>query len=125
MRRRTLFLSAVALTVAALAAACAHTVAYDPYLATIDVQSAANEAADDAGLNLYFGYECELDADPHDSSRFTVNCQTSTGDGKLTTMTGRGQADSSRHYHGRFVIAVEGKPVVRLTCLGSEEEPRC
>ncbi len=119
----------VALVGGALAATvvvgCAHPVAYDPYLTTVDLQQAGSEAANDAGLNLYYGYECEVDGDPRDQTRFTVDCETTTGDGQTTTLTGSGQADSSRHYHGTWIIAVEGRTVATLHCLGNEEAPRC
>jgi hypothetical protein len=116
---------AVALCTAALLFGCAHPVPYDPWYTTIDVQQAGSEAANDAGLNLYYGYECTIDGDPHDQSRFHVTCETTTGDGLPTTLTGSGQADSSRHYHGTFVIKVEDRTVATLHCLGSEEAPRC
>ncbi len=115
----------LALALGLVAGGCAHAVQFDPYLTTIDIQQAGSEAANDAGLDLYFGYECEVDGEPHDQTRFTVDCQTSTGTGLTTTLTGEGQADSSRHYHGRFVIEVEGKQVAVLHCLGNEEAPRC
>jgi hypothetical protein len=107
------------------ASACAHTVPFDPWFTTIDVQQAGSEAANDAGLNLYYGYQCSITGDAKDQSRFTVFCQTTTGNGLATTMTGSGQADSSRHYHGTFVIKVDDKTVATLHCLGSEEAPRC
>ncbi len=124
-RCRRLVAAVVGLVGAAGLVACAHTVPYDPYLTTIDIQQAGSEAANDAGLNLYYGYECEVDGDPHDQSRFSVNCQTTTGDGRPTTLTGSGQADSCRHYHGTCVIEVDGHKVATLHCLGSEEAPRC
>ena len=124
MRVRVLAVS-VALAVGAVATACAHTVPFDPWLTTIDVQQAGSEAANDAGLNLYYGYECSITGDAHDQSRFTADCQTTTGKGLVTTLTGSGQADSSRHYHGTFEIKVDGKTVATLHCLGSEEAPRC
>jgi hypothetical protein len=114
-----------AFAVAVGAIACAHTVPFDPWLTTIDVQQAGSEAANDAGLNLYYGYQCSIIGDAHDQSRFTADCQTTTGDGSVTTLTGSGQADSSRHYHGTFEIKVDGKTVATLHCLGSEEAPRC
>jgi hypothetical protein len=122
VRTRALLLVAAVVLVAV---SCAHAVPYDPFLTTVDIQEAGSEAANDAGLNLYYGYECEIDGDPHDQTRFTFDCQTTTGDGRVTTLTGSAQADSSRHYHGTFTIAVEGKPVVTLHCLGSEQAPRC
>ncbi len=125
MRLRVLATAVTVVAATLVALGCAHATAYDPYLATLDIQAAANEAANDTGLNLYFGYECEIDGDPHDDSRFTVNCQTTTGDGRITTMTGHGQSDSSRHYHGTFVIKVDDKAVATRHCLGSQEAPRC
>jgi hypothetical protein len=125
VRARFLLLVAVLLFGLVGVAGCAHTVPFDPMLTTIDIQQAGSEAADDAGLNLYYGYECEVDGDPQDQTRFTVNCQTTTGNGLPTTLTGHGQADSTRHYHGVFTIAVEGKRVATLHCLGSEQAPRC
>jgi len=113
------------LVAGATLAACAHPVPYDPWYTTIDVQQAGSEAANDAGLNLYYGYECAIDGDPHDQTRFSVHCETTTGDGLPTTLTGTGQADSNRHYHGTFVIKVDDKTVATLHCLGSEEAPRC
>lgn len=107
------------------AAGCAHPVHYDPYLTTIDLQEAGSEAANDAGLNLYYGYLCEVEGDPSDQTRFSFDCQTTTGDGLTTTMSGEAQADNNRHYHGRFVISVAGKEVAVLHCLGSQEAPRC
>jgi hypothetical protein len=104
---------------------CAHPVRYDPFVATVDIEQAASEAANDAGLDLYFGYQCELDPDVHDRTRFSVNCETTTGNGRYTTFDGEGQADSSRHYHGRFTIYVENRPVQTLHCLGPLQAPRC
>ena len=110
---------------ASVLTACAHPVPYDPWYTTIDVQQAGSEAANDAGLDLYYGYECTVDGDVHDQTRFSVHCETTTGDGLPTTLTGSGQADSSRHYHGTFVIKVGDRTVATLHCLGSEEAPRC
>ncbi len=124
MRARSL-LAVAALAMGCVAVGCAHVVAYDPVLTTIDIQQAGSEAANDAGLNLYYGYECEIDGDPHDQSRFSVDCQTTTGNGLPTTLTGHGQAESNRHYHGVFTIEVEGRHIATLHCLGSEEAPRC
>jgi hypothetical protein len=116
---------AVAVAGMLVLAGCAHAVSYDPYVTTIDVQQAGSEAADDAGLNLFYGYECEIDGEAQDQSRFSINCQTTTGDGLPTTLTGSGQADSNRHYHGTWVIKVEDRTVATLHCLGSVEAPRC
>ena len=125
VHRRAVASVAVAAVAVLVLAGCAHPVRYDPYVTTIDVQEAGSQAANDAGLNLYYGYECEVDGDPKDQTRFTVNCQTTTGDGRPTTLTGTGQADDNRHYHGTWVIQVEGHTVATLHCLGSEEAPRC
>ena len=122
MRRGLVALVALAMLVLG---ACAHSVAYDPYVTTIDIQQAGSVAADDVGLNLHYGYECAVNGDPHDQTRFTVNCQTVTGDGRPTTLIGSGQASSNRHYHGTWVISVDDKPMTTLHCLGSEEAPRC
>jgi hypothetical protein len=123
---RIRLLGTVAAIVVGLAAAgCAHPVPFDPWLTTIDVQQAGSEAANDAGLNLYYGYQCSITGDPNDQTRFTADCGTTTGNGEATTLTGSGQADSSRHYHGTFVIKVGNKTVATLHCLGSEEAPRC
>jgi hypothetical protein len=116
---------AVAVAVTIAGAACAHPVAFDPWRTTLDVQQAASEAGNDLGLHLYYGYECEIDGNPHDQTRFTVDCATTTGDGRETTMVGEGQADSNRHYHGTFTIEVDRKPVATLHCLGNVEAPRC
>ena len=123
MRLGVAIVVAVGVTVAA--AACAHPVAYDPWRTTMDVQQAGSEAANDHGLRLYWGYECQVDGDPHDQTRFTVDCATTTGNGRPTTMVGEGQADSSRHYHGTFTIAVDHEVVATLHCLGNVEAPRC
>ena len=106
-------------------AGCAHAVPFNPWLTTIDVQQAGSEAANDVGLELYWGYECQVDGDPHDQTRFTVDCATTTGGGQETTLEGEGQADSGRHYHGTFTILVDRKPVATLHCLGNFEAPRC
>jgi len=124
-RAATSGFAALALGLATLLGGCAHPVAYDPFITTIDIQQAGSEAANDVGLDLYYGYECEIDGDPHDQSRFSVSCQTTTGDGQPTTLTGSGQASSNRHYHGTWVISVDDHVVTTLHCLGSEEAPRC